>query len=99
MFQENPEILERIEAALTGLLQASSAMAKSVERIADVLDPPPPDKVDTAYVAKRLGCGLARVSQMAGSGEISATCIVAGTGKGKPWKFYRSRIDQWIESR
>lgn len=75
------------------------SIAKSLERIADIVDPPPPDKVDTSYVAKRLGIGLARVSQMASQGEIPPSCIVAGTGNGKIWKFHRVRIDQWIESR
>jgi hypothetical protein len=75
-----------------------AAIARSLERIADAVDPPPPDKVDTAYVAKRLGIGLARVSQMAGQGEIPPSCIVAGTGNGKLWKFHRARIDEWIDN-
>ena len=75
-----------------------ASIAKSLARIADVVDPPPPDKVDTSYVAKRLGIGLARVSQMAGQGEIPPSCIVAGTGKGKLWKFHRARIDEWIDN-
>lgn len=82
-------------AALPGL---ADSIAKSLARIADAIDPPPPDKVDTTYVAKRLGIGVARVSQMASGGEIPASCIVAGTGHGKLWKFHRARIDEWIEN-
>jgi len=85
--------------SLISALPDLAAIAKSLARIADVVDPPPPDKVDTAYVAKKLGVGLARVSQMASQGEIPPSCIVAGTGKGKLWKFHRARIDEWIESR
>ena len=85
--------------SLTSALPDLAAIARSLARIADAVDPPPPDKVDTAYVAKRLGIGLARVSQMASGGEIPASCIVAGTGNGKLWKFHRVRIDEWIESR
>lgn len=84
---------------LLSALPDLNSIAKSLERIADVVDPPPPDKVDTSYVAKRLGIGLARVSQMASQGEIPPSCVVAGTGNGKIWKFHRVRIDQWIESR
>jgi helix-turn-helix protein len=78
---------------------AISSIARSLARIADAVDPPPADKVDTSYVAQKLGIGLARVSQMASQGEIPASCIVAGTGHGKIWKFHRERIDEWIESR
>ena len=74
-------------------------MEASLARIADALDPKPPDVVDSPYVAGHLGCTTTRVAQMARAGDIPKSCIVAGTGNGKPWKFYRDRIDRWIESR
>ncbi len=70
-----------------------------VRRIADVLDPPPPDLVDRGYVAGRLGCTTTWVADLARNGEIPASCIVPGTGNGKPWKFRRTRIDEWIARR
>lgn len=85
--------------SLISALPNLTSIAKSLERIADAVDPPPADKVDTTYVAKKLGIGIPRVSQMASAGEIPPSCIVAGTGHGKLWKFHRVRIDQWIESR
>lgn len=74
-------------------------LVTEVRRIADHFDPPPPDKVDSGYVAGRLGCTNTWVAEMARRGEIPRGCIVPGTGDGKPWKFYRARIDAWIESR
>jgi len=70
-----------------------------VRRIADALNPPPPDLVDSVYVAGKLGCTTAWVADMARNGEIPRGCIVIGTGNGKPWKFHRSRIDEWIARR
>lgn len=95
---ESPVLAESAISLISALPDLVS-IAKSLERIANVVDPPPPDKVDTAYVAKKLGIGLPRVSQMASQGEIPPSCIVVGTGNGKVWKFHRARIDQWIESR
>ena len=86
--------------ALADLLAGPLAsVAADVRRIADRLDPPPPDIVDTVYVAEKLGLTVKRISQMALSGEIPAHCVVPGTGHGTYWKFFRSRIEPWIEAR
>ena len=71
----------------------------SLRRIADHVDPPPPDVVTTNYVARKLNCTLVHAARLAAEGRIPRSCIYPGTGEGKPWKFYRSRIDQWIEQR
>ena len=76
-----------------------AVIASSLKRIADHVDPPPPDIVDTTYIADKLGCTLEWVAKMSLKGRIPANCIVPGTGIGKPWKFYRSRIDRWIVER
>jgi len=76
-----------------------SSIAGSLERIADALAPPPSKMVDSPYVAKRLDCTTVWVAELARNGQIPKSCIVPGTGNGKLWKFYRSQIDQWIESR
>ena len=70
-----------------------------LKRIADALAPPPPDIVDSVYVARRLGCTTTWIADQARSGDIPQRCIVAGTGRGKPWKFHRRAIDEWVESR
>ncbi len=74
-------------------------IAASLKRIADHVDPPPPDIVDTTYIANKLGLTKVWVAEMALNKVIPANCIVPGTGNGKPWKFYRTRIDKWIEMR
>jgi hypothetical protein len=76
-----------------------SSIAKSLERIAEALDPKPPEYVDGPYVAGRLGLTTTRVAQMARDGIIPASCVVPGTGDGKPWKFVRSHIEAWIAAR
>lgn len=78
---------------------AWEAMARSITRIADALAPPPPGVVDSVYVARRLGCTTTWIADQARNGDIPRRCIVAGTGRGKPWKFHREWIDEWIESR
>jgi len=74
-------------------------IAEALGRIADHFDPPPPDVVGTPYVADRLACTTVWITQMIRSGEIPSSCIVPGTGHGKPWKFYRRGIESWMESR
>lgn len=71
-------------------------IANSLNRIANHFDPPPPDIVDTEYIAKKLDVTKVYVAQMALDGRIPRNCIVPGTGNGKVWKFYRSRVDPWI---
>jgi hypothetical protein len=70
-----------------------------LKRIADHFDPPPPDKVGSDYVASRLGCTTTWIADLVRRGEIPPHCVVPGTGNGKPWKFFRSRIDSWITAR
>jgi len=96
---EASSALHQDSASIQQLAETLSAISKSLVRIADHFDPPPPDKVGTRYIADRLGCTIEWVSQMADTGRIPPSCVIPGTGGGKPWKFLRSRIDEWIESR
>jgi hypothetical protein len=77
----------------------TTGISTAIKRIADHFDPPPPDKVGSDYVAGKLGCTTTWVAEMVRNGDIPKSCTVPGTGNGKPWKFYRLQIDQWIESR
>ena len=77
----------------------TACIGMDLKRIADHFDPPPPDKVGSDYVASRLGCTTTWVADLVRRGEIPPHCVVPGTGSGKPWKFFRSRIDSWITSR
>jgi hypothetical protein len=74
-------------------------IVEQLRRIADHFDPPPSDLVDTGYVANLLNCTKDYVAQMAREGIIPPNCLASGTGWGKPWRFHRSRIDRWIQSR
>jgi hypothetical protein len=74
-------------------------IADAQSRIADVHAPAPSEKVGTNYVAGQLGCTVTYVGQMARDGKIPEDCVVPGSGDGKPWKFLRTAIDQWIASR
>ena len=81
------------------ILKLLERIASSLERIANKLDPLPGDKVGTPYVAEKLGCTTVWIAELIRNGEIPPSCIVAGTGHGKVWKFHRSRIDEWIARR
>jgi len=85
-------LFERFVGALEGIRAEQ-------KRIADHFDPPPPDVVGTDYLAGHLDCTKVWVSQMARQGEIPRNCILPGTGNGKPWKFRRSQIDEWLVTR
>jgi hypothetical protein len=91
--------LEAIPALHAQFLEIISGVAADIRRIADVLDPAPPDLVGTPYVAQKLGVTTTWVADMVRRGEIPVSCLVPGTGNGKPWKFFRVQIDKWIGSR
>jgi hypothetical protein len=78
---------------------AAVSVEESLARIADALAPKKGNIVGTRYVADRLGCTTTWIAELLRKAEIPRHCVVPGTGKGKPWKFYRDRIDRWIESR
>ena len=75
------------------------SIADSLGRIADKMDPPPSDVVASTYIATKLGCTTTWIAEMARSGGIPKSCIVAGTGNGKPWKFHRLKTEEWLASR
>lgn len=84
---------------LHSYLDDTHRMADALTRLADHFVPPPADIVDTTYVADRLGCSIEWISQQARQGLIPKSCLVEGTGNGKPWKFRRHQVDDWIVNR
>ena len=76
-----------------------SEIAADLKRIADHFDPQPPDVVGTPYLANKLGCTATWIAQMVRSGEIPKGCIFPGSGKGRQWKFFRCRIEEWLACR
>lgn len=75
--------------------EAADIIAQLV-RIADHFDPPPPDVVDSVYVSQKLGCTTTWIADQARNHIIPPSCVVPGTGDGKPWKFFRAKIEKWI---
>jgi predicted DNA-binding transcriptional regulator AlpA len=96
--QMNPAVDHRASAS-HNLLDLLGQVAFQLGRIADHFDPPPPEIVGTPYVATKLGCTTDWIAILVREGQIPPSCVIPGTGYGKPWKFRRSRIDQWIEHR
>jgi len=84
---------------LTRIAEALERLEPSISRIADGYATSYQQKVGTEYVAGQLGCTTVWVAEQARDGVIPASCIVTGTGHGKPWKFHRCKIDAWIKSR
>jgi hypothetical protein len=66
------------------------------QRIADHFDPPPADIVGTDYIAKKLNCTRISAARLARD-KLPRSCVVPGSGNGGPWKFYRKRVDRWLE--
>jgi len=84
---------------LTRIAEAIEHLQHQIDRIADHFDPPPSDKVGTPYIAECIGCTTVWITEMVRNGEIPPDSVVPGTGNGKPWKFFRARIDEWLQSR
>lgn len=100
--QLGEEHLQKVDPQLRMLCRLALALERleqQVRRIGDQRDLATPDKVGTDYVANRLGWTAIWVAEQARDGRIPADCVVTGTGNGKPWKFYRRKIDAWIDSR
>ena len=86
-------------SAIQPLLEVFASIGQSLKRIADKLDPNEEKPVGSPYVANRLGTTATWIAEMARRGLIPKSCLVAGTGVGKPWKFHKAKIDEWIENR
>jgi hypothetical protein len=82
-----------------GELSPLVRIAIALERIADHLAPEPENVVGTDYVARKLGCTSTHVARMVRDGNVPLSCVVPGCGDGRPWKFLRQRIDDWLEMR
>ena len=88
-----------LKSLLLSVERLTVAVEKDLGRIANHFDPPASDIVGTPYVSKKLGCTTVWITELIRLRKIPPNCIVQGTGNGKPWKFYRNRVDAWIEER
>jgi hypothetical protein len=55
--------------------------------------------VGSRYVADRLDCSTQWIGEMVRTGKIPRSCVAEGTGNGKPWKFHKAKIDDWLKTR
>jgi hypothetical protein len=92
---------EKIVLALDNITRSPqlNVLAYSAKRLSAHFAPTASEIVDSGYVAGKLGCTTTWVSEMTRAGRIPRKCVVPGTGNGKVWKFYRRKIDAWMESR
>jgi len=74
-------------------------IAAALERIANHFDPQTRTTVGTAYVAERLGITIKWVGDLVRKGEIPKSCICPKSGDGRYWRFWKNKIDDWIEER
>lgn len=88
MNSELAPILERIARAAEGIYA-------ELERVNNRFEPP--EIVKSSYVAGRFGCTIKWVGEMVRRGEIPKSCIAPGSGNGKQWRFFKSRIEKWLE--
>ncbi len=89
-------VAARQEANVARLVEGQTRLADSAGRLADQLAPKQDKIVGSRYVADRTGLTTTRVVEMARTGYMPPSCIVPGSGMGKPWLFYKDRIDDWI---
>ena len=93
---------DRDSAALLCLDRIAVALERIRDDIGDIrthIAPSKGDVVGTPYLAQQLGCSVVWAAEMARKEQIPRSCIVSGTGNGKPWKFYRQQILEWLNKR
>lgn len=93
------EGLPTIQFASGVVRHPEAAVDEFFRKMADRNHGKPPELVGSPYIAERLGCTTYWVTQMVRRGEIPSSHVVPGTGSGKPWKFYRVRVDAWLKRR
>lgn len=91
--------LRRIALALEELASNIKQVEPALTRIADHFDPPERSVVGTAYIAERLGCTTKWIGDLVRDGKIPQDCICPKAGEGKYWRFWKEKIDEWIEER
>ena len=89
----------RLHSILERLVIAIEENNRQIQRIADHVSPPKRASVTSSYVAERLGRSSRRVRDMARDGDIPKSCICPGSGDGNYWRFWKEKIDRWIEER
>ena len=95
----NEDQFGRIAAALEQIALPIRDVEPALRRIADHFDPPKRGTVGTPYVAERLGVSVRWISDLIRRGDIPKSCIVPRSGDGKYWRFWKDKIDEWVEQK
>lgn len=90
--EEDPNVID-----FNGTLEPFERIAVGIERLIDVLMPKASELVGTDYIASKLGKSKQWVGKMAEKGTIPKNCIAPRVCGGRIWKFYRDRIDAWLD--
>jgi predicted DNA-binding transcriptional regulator AlpA len=90
--EEDPNVID-----FNGTLEPFERIAVGIERLIDVLVPKASELVGTDYIASKLGKSKQWVGKMAEKGTIPKNCIAPRVCGGRIWKFYRDRIDAWLD--
>lgn len=94
------EVVSRLGRIDTRLMQSvDERIVTHLRRIADHFDPPNLESVGTSYIAQRLGVTPKWVGDLVRKGDIPSSCICPKSGNGNYWRFWKNRIDKWIEER
>lgn len=83
----------------SGIRHPEAAVDEFFKHLGDPRRSSTPELVGSPYVADRLGCSTVWITDLVRRKEIPPSCVVPGTGNGKPWKFVRVRIDEWLRRR
>lgn len=87
----------RIMLAVEKLASKMNEVESALKRMADHFDPPKRASVTSSYVAVRLGRTARWIGELARTGKIPESCICPRSGDGKYWRFWKDKIDDWIE--
>ncbi len=81
-----------------GFVAMVAEIRSSLVRIADHFDPPERAVVGTKYISERLGVSVRWVGDLVRNGEIPKSCVCPQSGDGKYWRFWKDKIDEWINT-
>lgn len=91
--------IRRMAEALENVSSSLEQIKPAIIRIADHFDPRQRSVVGTPYIAERLGVSVRWINDLIHKGEIPKSCICPQSGEGKYWRFWKEKIDLWIEGR
>jgi hypothetical protein len=83
--------------ALNQIVMAIESNTNAMNRLVDHFSPPDRATVTSSYVARRLGCTVRWIGELARRGDIPKSCRCPRSGEGKYWRFWKKQTDEWID--